>query len=81
MWCLVPQISPVGHGEAQSWRGHKGEESEGEGRRDDGREVGRGTKKEERKEKPSSAPCCIVHAQTFNLLSAFSCSGENVTLA
>lgn len=81
---MLPTISP-----AVSWvRGGRaaGEARrerrlEGEGSRDDGREVERGTKKEERKEKPSSAPCCIVHAQTFNLLSAFSCSGENVTLA
>lgn len=38
-------------------------------------------RRKRKKEKPSSAPCRIVPAQPFSLLSAFSSRGENVTLA
>lgn len=43
---------------------------------------GQGRNEKERgKKKPAVRSCRIVHAQPFNLLSAFSCRGENVTLA
>ena len=76
----LPEVSRMGRKILPTRVGRRLGRAWGEGSGEDWREVKGETKKEE-KEKPSSAPCRIVHAQPFNLLSAFSCRGENVTLA
>lgn len=77
----LPEVLRVGEKDSTNQRRAETGQGMGGGERR-GLEGGQGRNEEKRKkEKPSSAPCRIVHAQPFNLLSAFSCRGENVTLA
>lgn len=75
MKCLVEKKDSTDQRRVGNGAGHGGRGVERIGGRS------RENRRKRKKEKPSSAPCRIVHAQPFNLLPAFSCRGENVTLA